>query len=163
MRATSGHHARSSSAVEVKKETVMTGLSIGAVAAGAGLRPSALRYYEQAGLLPPPLRENGRRSYDPAVFDRLALIGHARRAGFTISDTRRLLSGFAQDAPPNARWRAIAQRKDRELDAVISHARRMQRILRATLKCQCPTLDECGRRLRRPSCPRSASSPSPRC
>jgi MerR family redox-sensitive transcriptional activator SoxR len=144
-----GNHGRSSTALEVKEETVVTGLSIGSVAAQAGLRPSALRYYEQAGLLPSPPRNNGRRSYDPAIFDRLALIGHARRAGFTIADTRRLLTGFPADAPPSARWRALAQRKCCELDALIADARLMQRTLRATLKCQCPTLDECGRRLRR--------------
>ncbi|MGN6810513.1 MAG: MerR family DNA-binding transcriptional regulator, partial [Thermomicrobiales bacterium] len=42
----------------------MAGLTISAVARQAGLRPSALRYYEAAGLLPAPARVSGRRRYD---------------------------------------------------------------------------------------------------
>ncbi len=42
----------------------MPDLTIGDVARRSGLRPSALRYYEEAGLLPAPARVNGRRRYD---------------------------------------------------------------------------------------------------
>ncbi len=63
----------------------MTELMIGEVARRAGVRPSALRYYERAGLLPTPRRINGRRRYDPGVLQRLDAIRFAQRAGFTLA------------------------------------------------------------------------------
>ncbi len=47
-------------------------LSIGEVAAQVGLRTSAVRYYEDAGLLPEPERVSGRRRYGPETVDRLS-------------------------------------------------------------------------------------------
>jgi MerR family redox-sensitive transcriptional activator SoxR len=129
----------------------MKGLSIGEVARRAGLRPSALRYYERIGLIAPQSRQNGRRRYDPAVFGGLAVIHHAKRAGFTIAETRLLLTGFGLDVTASARWRSMAQRKQEELDRVIANARRMKKLLRLATKCKCVTLEECGRLLERGS------------
>jgi len=126
----------------------MSGLSIGQVAMRAGVRASALRYYEQIGLLPAPPRSNGRRSYDLKVFDRLALIAFARRAGFSIAEVKLLMSGFAPDTTASARWRDLAKRKERELDAIIVLAQERRRAVRAVQRCECRTLDECGHRLR---------------
>jgi len=125
----------------------MSGLTIGDVAIRAGVRPSALRYYEQIGLIEPPLRVNGRRQYDPGVFNTLALISFAKHAGFTMGETKLLLSGFSAGVPASDRWRTLAQRKTQQLDATIAKARRMKRLLKAIGHCQCQTLDECGRRL----------------
>ena len=126
----------------------MSGLSIGQVAMRAGVRASALRYYEQIGLLPAPPRNNGRRSYDLKVFDRLALISFARRAGFSIAEVKLLMSGFTPDTTASARWRDLAKRKERELDAIIALAQERRRAVRAVQRCECRTLDECGHRLR---------------
>ncbi len=126
----------------------MAGLTIGQVASRAGLRASALRYYEQVGLLPAPVRAHGQRRYDSTVFNRLALIAFARQVGFTIAETRLLLAGFPADAPASARWQSLARRKQRELEAIITNAREMHRTLEAVLRCQCRTLDDCGRRFR---------------
>ena len=49
----------------------MNALSIGEVARRAGVRPSALRYYEKVGLVAPPPREHGRRRYAPSVLHAL--------------------------------------------------------------------------------------------
>src|SRR5215203_3264259 len=80
-------------------------MSIGQVARRAGVKPSALRYYEGVGLLPPPERANGRRRYDGEVLrkvlDRLAVVRVAQQAGFTISEIRTLLDGFSEDTPPS--------------------------------------------------------------
>ncbi|MPY87503.1 MAG: MerR family transcriptional regulator [Luteitalea sp.] len=126
----------------------MATLSIGQVAGRAGIRPSALRFYEQTGLLPPGPRVSGQRRYDQSVFDKLALIAYAKRVGFTLRETKLLLSGFSNDVPPSARWRGLANRKRAELDALIADVRRMKHLLDVALHCECPTLDECGRRLR---------------
>jgi MerR family redox-sensitive transcriptional activator SoxR len=126
----------------------MTGFSIGEVAKRAGLRASALRYYEQVGLIPPQLRVSGRRCYDPGVLNALALIAYAKQVGFTIAETKLLLSASPPNTPASARWHGLARRKQAELDATIAQARRMKRLLQSALTCRCPNLDECGRRLR---------------
>ena len=52
----------------------MEELTIGEVARQAGIRPSALRYYESIGLLPAPKRVNGRRRYDPSTVQQLTVL-----------------------------------------------------------------------------------------
>jgi MerR family transcriptional regulator, redox-sensitive transcriptional activator SoxR len=122
-------------------------MSIGQVASRAGVRPSALRYYESVGLLPPPERKNGRRRYDGEVLrevlDRLAVVRVAQQAGFTISEIRMLLDGFAEDTPPSERWRVLAQAKLPEVEALVERALGMKDLLERGLRCECLRLEEC--------------------
>jgi MerR family redox-sensitive transcriptional activator SoxR len=129
----------------------VTGLSIGEVARRAGVRPSALRYYEQVGLLAPQLRANGRRCYDPSVLDTLALIAFAKRVGFTIAETRQLLAGFDAAVPASDRWRTLARRKEQELDVLIAKAMEMKASLQRVQGCRCRTMAQCGQRFRQRS------------
>jgi MerR family redox-sensitive transcriptional activator SoxR len=141
-------------------------LRIGDVARDAGVRTSALRYYERAGLLPAAGRIAGQRRYDGSALRTLAVIRLAQEAGFTVAEIRTLLHGFALGTPPSARWRALARRKRREIDALLAGARRMRRLLDSLLRCECPSLADCGnvigsprrtaRRTRRPG-PRPGS------
>jgi DNA-binding transcriptional MerR regulator len=71
-------------------------MSIGAVAARTGKRPSSIRYYEQIGLLPPAARVSGRRVYGPETVRILAVIETGQRAG---------LPGTRQRSNGSARWR----------------------------------------------------------
>jgi MerR family transcriptional regulator, redox-sensitive transcriptional activator SoxR len=123
------------------------GMSIGEVARRAGVRPSALRYYERVGLLPPPERTNGRRRYGGEVLhevlDRLAVVRVAQQAGFTISEIRTLLDGFSEDTPPSERWRVLAQDKLPEVEALVERALGMKRLLERGLRCDCLRLEDC--------------------
>ena len=66
---------------------------IGDLATQAGLSAKAIRFYEQAGLLPqPPRTAGGYRDYPPGAVDRLAFIRHAQAAGFTLADIRSVLT-----------------------------------------------------------------------
>ena len=66
---------------------------IGDLATRAGLSAKAIRFYEQAGLLPePPRTPGGYRDYPPGAVDRLAFIRHAQAAGFTLADIRGVLT-----------------------------------------------------------------------
>jgi MerR family transcriptional regulator, redox-sensitive transcriptional activator SoxR len=122
-------------------------MSIGEVAQRAGVRPSALRYYESIGVLPTPERENGRRRYDGEVLrevlDRLAVVRVAQQAGFTISEIRMLLDGFSEDTPPSERWRVLAREKLPEVEALVERALGMKNLLERGLRCECLRLEDC--------------------
>jgi MerR family redox-sensitive transcriptional activator SoxR len=118
---------------------------IGEVARRAGLQPSAIRYYEQVGLLPVPERRNGRRRYEPAVLDRLALIRVGQAAGLTLAEIAELFAGVPDEGPVGERWQALARRKLVEVEELIARAERMRGILQVALNCACTTVEECGR------------------
>ena len=122
-------------------------LSIGEVARSAGVRPSALRFYERVGLLPLPERTNERRRYDGEmlreVLRRLAIVRVAQRAGFTISEIGTLLDGFSDDTPPSERWRVLAQEKLPEVEALVERALGMKDLLERGLRCECVSIDDC--------------------
>jgi DNA-binding transcriptional MerR regulator len=65
-------------------------LRIGELAAMAGVRASAIRYYEALGLMPPPGRRSGWRIYGANEVKQLKLIAMARRLGFSINDLKAL-------------------------------------------------------------------------
>lgn len=123
----------------------MAELTIGQVAARSGVAASAIRYYEDVGLIDSPPRRNGRRMFTETVLDELGLIELAQSAGFTVAEIRRLRAGFGKSTPPGERWRAFTRAKLAELDARIAEAERMKRVLRTVMRCRCPTLADCGR------------------
>jgi MerR family transcriptional regulator, redox-sensitive transcriptional activator SoxR len=124
-------------------------LSISQVARQFGLRPSALRYYEQIGILPAANRVSGRRRYDAATLRRLAVIQRARDAGFTLSDIRELFIGFRPGVPASQRWLQVSQRKLAELDRTLERLQLMRDLLNRMGNCKCDALDECGAALLR--------------
>lgn len=130
----------------------MEELAIGEVARRAGLRPSALRYYESIGLMPAPKRVSGRRRYDESTVQMLKVVQLAQQAGFTVAQIQTLLHGFAADTPPAARWVPLARQKLQELDAQIERAQKMKRILETGLHCGCLRLEDCAIVLERGCC-----------
>jgi MerR family redox-sensitive transcriptional activator SoxR len=121
----------------------MENLGIGEVARRAGVQPSAIRYYERVGLLPPPRRVGGRRRYGPDVLTRLTVVRMAQEAGFTVAEMRALFHGFPDDTPASLRWRAFTERKVGEMDAIIARVGRMREVLNESMRCGCLTLDAC--------------------
>jgi MerR family redox-sensitive transcriptional activator SoxR len=121
----------------------METLSIGEVARRAGLRQSAIRYYESVGLLPQPERASGWRRYTADTVERLQVIRAARDLGFALEEIRTLLYEFEPNTPPPERWRALAAEKLPAIDALISRAMAMRHLLLAGLNCQCTRIEEC--------------------
>ena len=80
-------------------------MKIGEVARKAGVRTSAIRFYEKTGVLHPAVRQNGQRRYAAEAELQLAVVEFARRAGSTIAEIKLL-----------ARWRRLAQKKYTEID-----------------------------------------------
>jgi MerR family transcriptional regulator, redox-sensitive transcriptional activator SoxR len=118
-------------------------LSIGVVARLTGRQPSAIRYYEEIGLLPAPLRVSGRRMYEPEVVRTLAVIETAQRAGLTLDEIGTLLETKAEDGESIGRLRAIARRKLPEVTALIQRTELVREWLACAERCECPSLDDC--------------------
>jgi MerR family transcriptional regulator, redox-sensitive transcriptional activator SoxR len=120
-------------------------MTIGQVAKEAGLAASAIRFYEQAGVLPKPIRIGSRRHYDSSVLERLAVLGRAKACGFSLAEARELFYGFRGDTPPSQRWQMLAQRKITELDELARKIATTKALLECP--CTCKDLAECGRRI----------------
>ena len=118
-------------------------MSIGDIAKRTGLRISAIRFYETAGLIPEPRRVGGKRRYDASVFEAIALVQLAQDAGFTLAETRLLIAGFERGTPASARWQTLARRKLGEVEERIERAQKMKDVLQRLLRCRCETLSEC--------------------
>jgi MerR family transcriptional regulator, redox-sensitive transcriptional activator SoxR len=118
-------------------------LTIGEVAGLAGKSPSAIRYYEQIGLLPEPERVNGRRRYDPGVVRTLAVIETGQRAGLALDEIKLLLSVSPDDGAAIDRLREVANRKLPEIVALIERSELVRGWLECAARCECPNLDEC--------------------
>lgn len=92
-------------------------LTIGQLAKRIGLRPSALRYYEDEGLLTPDGRsESGYRLYSPKAEQRLRLIQRAQRLGFALADIRTLLDAWETGNLSNADLITTAEQRHLALE-----------------------------------------------
>jgi MerR family redox-sensitive transcriptional activator SoxR len=124
----------------------MPGLTISQVARQIELRPSAIRYYERIGLLPPAQRLSGHRRYDSTVLYRLAIIHRARQLGFTLKEIRQLFFGFRDVTRASQRWRTLSARKLAELDHLMDGIKAVRGLLKKMMtRCRCDTLDQCGK------------------
>ena len=122
-------------------------LAISDVARVFGLRTSAIRYYEQIGILPPPVRKNGQRRYEKSVLFRLAVVQRARESGFTLDEIRELFFGFRSATRPPKRWHDLSERKIAELRIRMKRLKLMETLLKQMQGCRCNALEECGEKL----------------
>jgi len=118
-------------------------LTIGALAGLTGKSASAIRYYEQIGLLPEPARAAGRRRYDPATVRTLAVIETGQRAGLALDEIKVLLSASPGDPAAVERLREVASRKLPEVVALIERSELVRDWLELAARCECPDLDQC--------------------
>jgi MerR family transcriptional regulator, redox-sensitive transcriptional activator SoxR len=123
----------------------MPNMTIGEVARRAGLRASAIRYYEKIGLLPKTERISGHRRYQPGILNHLAVINVAKRAGFRVDEIKQLFHGFGKGIPAFHRWQVLARRKINEMDHLIARAKKIKGLLEKTDRCKCLDLEDCGR------------------
>ena len=126
----------------------MRPFTISQVARQIRIQPSAIRYYEQIGLLPRAERLSGQRRYDSTVLYRLAIIQRARQLGFTLSEIRHLFFGFRDITRASERWRTLSKKKLAELDRLLDGIKAVRGLLKRLMtKCRCDTLDQCGKRM----------------
>jgi MerR family redox-sensitive transcriptional activator SoxR len=118
-------------------------MTIGEVASRAEVRPSAIRYYEQIGVLGQPPRVGGKRRYTADVLRRLTIIDVAQRAGFSLAEVAELLAAADGHGPAHASVRSLAERKLPAIDTLIERAQAVRRWLEIASACECTTLDVC--------------------
>lgn len=117
-------------------------LSIGEVADRAGLRTSAIRFYERAGVLPAPERQSGRRRYDPNVVELLRFVRFCQRVGFSLTEVRELVSSPGRGSAKE-RWRELVDAKLVEVEALIHNAQAVRGVLQESRDCDCVSLADC--------------------
>ena len=121
----------------------MADLGIGEVARRTGMRTSALRYYEDAGILPRATRVNGRRRYSEDLVSLVEVARFARSVGFSLTEIKRLFGGMEGRRDIRARWKPLARAKLEELDGVIARAERMKKAIESGLACGCIRVEDC--------------------
>lgn len=114
-------------------------LDINEVSRRSGVPASALRFYEEKGLIASVGRRGLRRLFDPKVLERLALISLGRAAGFSLEE---MASMFAPDDKPRIDRKVLAAKAD-ELDARIRELTAMRDGLRHAQNCRAPSHMEC--------------------
>lgn len=123
----------------------MSRLTISELAQQVNLRPSAIRYYEQIGIIDPADRVGGQRRYDKNAIYRLAVVQHARRIGFTLDEIRQLFAGFPSGTRASQRWQTLSRKKLLELEEMMERIKTMQQLLMRLQKtCTCSSFDQCG-------------------
>lgn len=114
-------------------------MDIAEVARRSGVPASALRFYEEKGLISSNGRQGLRRLFEPAVLDQLALIALGQAAGFTLDEIR---SMFSPDGKPSIDRRMLSAKAD-ELDATIRRLKAMSDGLRHAAVCPARSHAEC--------------------
>lgn len=120
-------------------------MKIGELAALSGLPASTLRFWERAGILPPPVRVGGQRRYPKETAHLIAVLRLAQACGFTLAEMRQLLHGFAPGFKASRRWQEMTTKKRDELDAQIRRLRAMKKLITVVQRCDCEELADCGR------------------
>jgi DNA-binding transcriptional MerR regulator len=111
--------------------------TIGRLAERTGVPATALRYYDELGLVRPLTREAGRRLYDEAAVAKVGVILVLREVGFTLTEIAELTT--------DERWQALATRKIEQLDALAARVQAARTGLEHALACPqgdpaaCPT------------------------
>lgn len=131
----------------------MPELTISQVAQRVGLKPSAIRYYEQIGILPAAHRISGQRRYDETALYRLTVVQRARQLGFSLDEIRGLFFGFRNGARASERWQQLSRRKLSELDDLKDWIESVRRLLKRMMQnCRCETMEQCGKEMFRSGC-----------
>jgi DNA-binding transcriptional MerR regulator len=115
-------------------------LTIGELARRAGVATSALRYYEELGLLPAPARVSGQRRYPETAVGLVGIILLLRDVGFSLAEQKALMASRAVALDG---WRRLAQRKLAELDEQIVKAQTTREAIKHALRCPHEDIVEC--------------------
>ena len=136
-------------------------LTIGDVARRSGVASSALRFYEQRGLIASQRAGSGHRRYPRAVLRRIAFIVFAQRVGLTLEEIGMQLARLPPDRAPTKRdWSRLSSGWSARIDERIAELQRLKQGLTECIGCGCLSLERC--RLANPDDRASRLGPGPR-
>jgi MerR family transcriptional regulator, redox-sensitive transcriptional activator SoxR len=136
-------------------------LAIGEVARRSGFAPSALRYYEDQGLLQAVRTPGGQRRYPRAVLRRLAFVRAAQSVGLSLEEVRAALATLPDSrTPTRADWARLSRSWRRRLDEQIAGLEALRDGLSSCIGCGCLSLRRCA--LSNPSDVAGATGPGAR-
>jgi MerR family redox-sensitive transcriptional activator SoxR len=119
-------------------------LTITEVSRRSGVPASALRFYEERGLLQPVRAGTGRRLYPRAALRRIAFIVFAQRVGLSLSEIAEELRKLpAQTVPSAADWSRLSRRWAERIDARIAELEALRAGLTDCIGCGCLSLRRC--------------------
>jgi MerR family redox-sensitive transcriptional activator SoxR len=122
----------------------MDELTIGQVATRSGVAPSALRYYEDQGLIRADRTPGGARRYARSVLRRLAFVRAAQNVGLSLTEIRDALATLPEGRPPTARdWARLSVGWRDRLDEQIAALERLRDGLTSCIGCGCLSLTRC--------------------
>lgn len=136
-------------------------MTIGEVAARSGVASSALRFYEDRGLITSERTGAGHRRYPRPVIRRIAFIVFAQRIGLSLEEIRAELDKLpAHRAPGRKDWAQLSATWDERIEARIAELERLKASLGDCIGCGCLSLDRC--QLANPGDRLGAQGPGPR-
>jgi MerR family redox-sensitive transcriptional activator SoxR len=119
-------------------------LSIGSLAKRSGVATSALRFYEELGLIRSERNSSGHRRYVQAVIRRVAFIVFAQKVGMTLEEIGTELAKLpSQRVPERSDWAKLSGGWTRRIDERIAELQRLRAGITECIGCGCLSLDRC--------------------
>ena len=135
-------------------------ITIGEAARRSGVAASALRFYEERGLLAAERRGTGHRRYPRAVLRRIAFIVFAQKIGLSLEEIGAELAKLPADrAPGRSDWARLSKSWAGRIDQRIAELERLKAGLTECIGCGCLSLDRC--RLANPGDRAASRGPGP--
>ena len=136
-------------------------LTIGEVSRRSGVASSALRFYEEQGLISSDRAGSGHRRYPRSVLRRIAFIVFAQRIGLTLEDVGAELTKLPGDRIPASRdWARLSGEWTKRIDQKIAELERLRAGLTQCIGCGCLSIDKC--KLANPADRAGRRGPGPR-
>jgi MerR family redox-sensitive transcriptional activator SoxR len=138
-----------------------TVISISEVARRSGVASSALRFYEERGLITSERAGSGHRRYPRSVLRRIAFIVFAQKVGLTLEEIGAELARLPADrVPTRSDWKRLSASWSQRIDRQIAQLERLRDGLTECIGCGCLSIDRC--RLANPQDGASRAGPGPR-
>jgi MerR family redox-sensitive transcriptional activator SoxR len=136
-------------------------LTISQVSKRSGVAASALRFYEERGLIRSQRAGSGHRRYERPVLRRIAFIVFAQKIGLTLDEIGDELAKLPPDrAPTRPEWEQLSSTWSERIEARIAELERLRLGLTECIGCGCLSLDRC--KLSNPGDRAGKSGPGPR-
>jgi MerR family transcriptional regulator, redox-sensitive transcriptional activator SoxR len=136
-------------------------LTIGELSERSGVASSALRFYEERGLISSERASSGHRRFARPVIRRVAFIVFAQRVGLSLDEIGRELAKLPADRVPRRRdWSKLSTEWTARIEERIAELERLKAGLTECIGCGCLSLDRC--KLANPGDRAAASGPGPR-